>query len=102
METHETRLCAEEQMEVEKSEESSATTAEENKDKSETSQSHEKTLGEEKLSSVIEESEKTPGSEELADNKKSPSSDNMECYWSKYRQHCLKSQQKKNQWRSPK
>ncbi len=78
METHETRLCAEEQMEVEKSEESSATTAEENKDKSETSQSHEKTLGEEKLSSVIEESEKTPGSEELADNKKSPSSDNMD------------------------
>uniref|UniRef100_A0A671LGL6 Remodeling and spacing factor 1-like n=1 Tax=Sinocyclocheilus anshuiensis TaxID=1608454 RepID=A0A671LGL6_9TELE len=75
MDTNETRLCAEEQMEVKKSEESFAATAEENKEKSETSQSHEKILGEEKPSSVSEQSEKTPGSEDVTDNKKSPSSD---------------------------
>ncbi|XP_016125007.1 remodeling and spacing factor 1 isoform X3 [Sinocyclocheilus grahami] len=75
MDTNETRLCAEEQMEVEKSEESFAATAEENKEKSETSQSHEKILGEEKPSPVSEQSEKTPGSEDVTDHKKSPSSD---------------------------
>uniref|UniRef100_A0A9J8BJ78 Remodeling and spacing factor 1-like n=1 Tax=Cyprinus carpio carpio TaxID=630221 RepID=A0A9J8BJ78_CYPCA len=78
MDTNETRLCVEEQMEVEKSEESCAATAEENKEKSETSQSHEKIPGEEKPSSVIKQSEKSPGSEEVTDNKKSPSSDDRD------------------------
>uniref|UniRef100_A0A673K6S4 Remodeling and spacing factor 1-like n=1 Tax=Sinocyclocheilus rhinocerous TaxID=307959 RepID=A0A673K6S4_9TELE len=78
MDTNESRSCAEEQMEVEKPEESCATIAEENKEKFETSQSHEKTPGEEKPSSVSEQSEKTPGSEEVTDNKKSPNSDNMD------------------------
>ncbi|XP_016353715.1 remodeling and spacing factor 1-like isoform X2 [Sinocyclocheilus anshuiensis] len=78
MDTNESRSCAEEQMEVEKPEESCAAIAEENKEKFETSQSHEKTPGEEKPSSVSEQSEKTPGSEEVTDNKKSPNSDNMD------------------------
>ncbi|XP_026129700.1 remodeling and spacing factor 1 [Carassius auratus] len=78
MDANETRLCAEEQMEVEKSEESCAATAEENKEKTETSQSHEKIPGEEKRSSVSEQSEKTPGSEDVTDNRKSPSSDDTD------------------------
>ncbi|XP_067289230.1 remodeling and spacing factor 1 isoform X1 [Pseudorasbora parva] len=72
MDTNETRLCAEEQMEVEKPGKSCAATAEENKAKSETPQRHEK------LSTVSELSEKTPGSKEITETKKSPTSDNME------------------------
>uniref|UniRef100_A0A8C2FPX4 Remodeling and spacing factor 1-like n=1 Tax=Cyprinus carpio TaxID=7962 RepID=A0A8C2FPX4_CYPCA len=59
MDTNESRSCAEEQMEVEKPEESC-------------------TPEEEKPSSVSEQSEKTPGSEEVTDNKKSPNSVNMD------------------------
>ncbi|KTF93093.1 hypothetical protein cypCar_00028444 [Cyprinus carpio] len=78
MDTNESRSCAGGQMEVEKPEESCAAIAEENEEKSETSQSHEKTPEEEKPSSVSEQSEKTPGSEEVTDNKKSPNSVNMD------------------------
>ncbi|KAK7120754.1 hypothetical protein R3I94_020669 [Phoxinus phoxinus] len=78
MDTNETRLCAEEQMEVEKPGKSCDATAEENKAKSETPQPHEKIPGEEKISTVGEQSEKTPGSEEVPGNKKSPTSENME------------------------
>ncbi|CAM4729567.1 unnamed protein product [Leuciscus chuanchicus] len=78
MDTNETRLCAEEQMEVEKPGKSCEATAEENKAKSETPQPHEKIPGEEKFSTVSEQSEKTPGSEEVLENKKSPTSENME------------------------
>lgn len=78
MDTNETRLCAEEQMEVEKPGKSCEATAEENKAKSETPQPHEKIPGEEKISTVSEQSEKTPGSEEVPENKKSPIRENME------------------------
>ncbi|XP_077098287.1 remodeling and spacing factor 1 [Siphateles boraxobius] len=73
-----TRLCGEEQMEVEKPGKSCEATAEETKAKSETPQPHEKIPGEEKISTVSEQSEKPPGSEEIPENKKSPTSEHME------------------------
>lgn len=78
MDTNETRLCAEEQMEVEKPGKSLAATADENKAKSEAPQTHKKISGEEKLSTISEQLKKTPGSENITENKKSPTCENME------------------------
>ncbi|XP_051972617.1 remodeling and spacing factor 1-like isoform X2 [Xyrauchen texanus] len=74
---NENRSSAEEQMEIGKPGESCAEFAEKKKEKSEASQLHKTTHVEQAYSTIIKQSEKKPGSEVEAKDKKSPNCESM-------------------------